>query len=149
MTREAFIKELDKEKYSYEIQGDKIVVTIKGYVWLKSLTSIPPGVKFNNRGAVYLSALTSLPPGVKFNNRGAVDLDALKSLPPGVEFKNKGDVWLNSLKSLPPGVVFKNGGYVYLNSIIGGEFDDWEGNIEGIAPNRLLNSMISKGIFER
>ena len=28
-------------------------------------------------------------------------------------------------------------------------FDDWDGNIEGIDPNRLFDLMISKGIFER
>jgi hypothetical protein len=28
-------------------------------------------------------------------------------------------------------------------------FDDWEGNIEGIDPNRLFDLMISKGLFER
>ena len=28
-------------------------------------------------------------------------------------------------------------------------FDDWEGNIEGIDPKRLLDYMISKGLIER
>jgi hypothetical protein len=45
--------------------------------------------------------------------------------------------------------VFTNSGDVYLRSLIGGGFDDWEGNIEGIDSKRLLNLMISKGIFER
>jgi len=109
MTREEFIEILDEKRYSYKIEGDKIVVTIKGHVYLDVLTSIPPGVVF----------------------------------------RNKGNVNLRSLTSLPPGVEFKNGGYVWLRSLIGGEFDDWKGNIEGIDSKRLLNSMISKGIFER
>jgi hypothetical protein len=46
-------------------------------------------------------------------------------------------------------VVFENGGDVYLGSLIGGWLDDWNGNIEGIDSNRLLNSMINKGVFER
>jgi len=46
-------------------------------------------------------------------------------------------------------VEFNNRGVVGLNSIIGGDFNEWEGNIEGIDSKRLLNLMISKGIFER
>ena len=129
MTREEFIKVLNREKYSYEIEGDKIIVTHGGGVWLDSLTSLPPGVEFRNGGYV--------------------DLRSIASLPPGVEFRNRGDVWLNSLTSLPPNVEFRNEGYVVLKSLIGGYFDDWKGNIKGIDSKRLLNLMISKGIFER
>jgi hypothetical protein len=96
-----------------------------------------------------LVSLTSLPPGVVFNNGGNVFLYRLASLPPGVEFNNGGNVDLRRLTSLPPGVVFNNGGMVYLPSLIGGEFDDWEGNIEGIEYKRLLNLMIKQGVFER
>jgi len=53
-------------------------------------------------------------------------------------------------------VEFKNGGGVSLVSLIGGRFFDWEGNIKGIKSvrhslysKRLLNLMISKGVFER
>jgi len=46
-------------------------------------------------------------------------------------------------------VEFNNGGNVWLRDIIGGFFNKWEGNIEGIDSNRLLNKMISLGIFER
>ena len=80
-------------------------------------------------------------------NERDVRLDYLTSLPPGVVFRNKGSVYLNSLKSLPPGVEFKNRWSVKLDSLIGGWFDDWKGNIEGIDSKRLLNSMISKGMF--
>ena len=68
MTREEFIKELDKSNYSYRIEGNKIVVTNKMGVNLNSLTSLPSGVVFKNGGNVYLSSLTSLPPGVEFIN---------------------------------------------------------------------------------
>ena len=77
MTQEEFIKVLDEEGYSYEIEGDRIVVTY-GY-------------------GVDLSALTSIPPGVEFKNGGYVDLESLTSLPPGVEFKNGEDVYLGLL----------------------------------------------------
>jgi hypothetical protein len=109
MTKEEFIKELNREKYSYEIQGNKIVVTHDRNVNLESLTSLPPGVVFRNRGFVYLGALTSLPPGVEFGNGGDVDL----------------------------------------RSLIGGYFHYWEGNMEGIDKNRLLNKMIKDGLFNR
>ena len=70
MTREAFIKALDKKRYSYEIEGDKIVVTHKGDVYLRFLTSLPLGVEFRNKGQADLRSLTSLPLGVEFRNSG-------------------------------------------------------------------------------
>jgi len=149
MTKEAFIDILDEKRYSYRIEGNKIVVTSRMGVNLDALTSIPSGVKFENGGWVDLDSLTSLPPGVKFRNMGYVRLESLTSLPPGVEFENGGDVNLRALTSLPPGVEFNNRGYVYLRSLIRGGFQDWEGNIEGIDPKRLLNMMINKGLFER
>ena len=108
MTQEKFIKVLDHEDYSYEIEGDKIVVTYKDDVWLGSITSLPTGVEFKNKGHVYLGDLTSLPPGVEFRNKG----------------------------------------HVILKSLIGGGFNDHKGNIDGIDSKRLLNLMISKGLFE-
>ena len=80
---------------------------------------------------------------------GDVGLDSLTSLPPSVQFNNERDVYLASLKALPPGVEFNNEGNVFLESLIGGWFISWKGNIKGIDSNRLLNFMISKGIFER
>ena len=147
MTQEEFIKVLEFVGYSYEIEGDKLVVTHKGGVDLDYLTSIPPGVVFKNGEYVYLDSLTSIPPGVEFRNEGNVYLDALTSLPPGVEFSNGGDVWLKSLTSITPGVEFRNGGDVGLDALIGGWFDEWKGNIEGIQGKRLLNLMIKKGMF--
>jgi hypothetical protein len=129
MTQEEFIKKLKREDYYYEIEGDKVVVACGRYVYLDDLTSLPPGVEFRNGDYVSLDSLTSLPPGVVFKNRGHVDLD--------------------SLTSIPSGVVFKNEGVVNLDALIGGRLDEWKGNIKGIDSKRLLNSMISKGIFER
>ena len=129
MTREEFIEELPDKGYYYKIEGNKIVVTHKGYVDLRSPTSLPPGVEFKNGGSVDLRSLTSLPPDVVFRNRGDVDLESLTSLPPDVEFKNGGDV--------------------YLGALIGVSFDKWSGNIGGIDSKRLLNVMIYIGLFER
>jgi len=68
-----------------------------------------------------------------------------------VEFRNEYSVHLDSLISLPPGVIFNNLGGVMLTSIIGigGWFEKWSGNIKGIDNKRLLNVMISKGVFEK
>jgi hypothetical protein len=109
MTQKEFIEVLEEKGYSYEIEGDNIVVTHKSWY-------------------INLGALTSLPPGVEFRNGGDVDLRALTSLPSDVVFRNKGDVYLPSLIRCK-------------------FFDKWEGNIEGVGSKRLLNLMISKGMF--
>ena len=82
-------------------------------------------------------------------NGGHVSLDDLTTIPSGVKFKNGRGVNLNALTTIPAGVKFVNGRNVYLNSLVGGWFDEWKGNIKGIESKRLLNLMISKGIFER
>jgi hypothetical protein len=46
-------------------------------------------------------------------------------------------------------VEFRNEGWVQLESLIGSNFNEWKGNIEGINKKRLLNKMISLGLFER
>ena len=147
MTQKEFIKYLDERKESYEIEGDKIVVTYKDDVTFGALTSLPSAVEFRNKGDVYLSSLTSLPTSVKFRNKGHVYLGDLTSLTPGVEFRNKGHVVLSSLTSISPGVVFDNEESVILKSLIGGWFNDRKGNIEGIDSKRLLNVMIKQGVF--
>jgi hypothetical protein len=129
VTREEFIEILDKKGYSYEIQGDRIVVTHKGDVFLNALTSLPPGVVFENERLLDLGSLISISPGVVFRNGGYVGLNSLTSLSPGVEFRNKGSIILGFLSE--------------------GFLDFWKGNIDGIDSKRLLNYMISKGIFER
>jgi hypothetical protein len=114
MTREEFIEVLDDKGYSYGMEGDKIIVTGKGDVWLESLTSLPPGVVFRNGGHVNLRELTSLPPGVVFENGGSY------------------------------------GGSVFFESLINvGFISEWEGNIEGIGSKRLLNKMITLGLFDK
>ena len=127
MTREEFIQILEEKGYSYEMEGDKLVVT--------------------NEDDVDLDSLKTLPSGVVFMNKDDVNLDSLEKIPIGVEFRNGGNVDLNTLETLPPGVEFKNGGYVGLYKLVGGWFQDWSGNMEGIDSKMLLNHMISKGLF--
>ena len=106
MTREEFIEILRKKRYSYKMEGDKIVITHSGWI----------------------------------------DLNGLKTLAPGVHFKNKGSVDLVSLETLAPGVHFENGGDVYLKELEWVE-DNKGIRIEGVGNRRLLNLMISKGLF--
>jgi hypothetical protein len=77
MTKEEFTKTLEKKRYSYRIEGEKIVVTHERAVNLSDLTFLPPGVEFRNGGSVFLHKLTSLPPGVVFKNKGPVNLRSL------------------------------------------------------------------------
>jgi hypothetical protein len=170
MTREEFIQILDEKGYSYEIEGDKIIVTHEGHVDLGWLTSLPPGVEFNSGRDVDLKKLVDLPPGVVFNNVMNVTLSSLTSLHPSVKFNNLGNVTLSSLTSLHPSVKFNNGGTSYFGSLVSippgvefrngavyfkgrskynTSFNRWKGNIEGIDSTMLLNSMIKQGIFER
>ena len=68
MTREEFIRILDREGYSYEIEGDKLVVTHKVSVYFGSLESLPLDVVFRNKGNVFFRSLETLPQGVEFRN---------------------------------------------------------------------------------
>ena len=58
-------------------------------------------------------------------------------------------IWLSNCVSIPSGVVFSNSGIVHLKTLIGKSFHKWDGHIEGIDSKRLLNKMISEGLFDR
>jgi hypothetical protein len=129
MTQEEFIDVLDRGGFHYRLVNGKVVVTHRSQVFLDNLTSLPPGVEFNTGRNVHLQGVTSLPSGVVFTNSGFVRLDSITSLPSDVEFTNTRGVLLRSL--------------------MGGWFSSWEGNIEGIGSQRLLNKMIALGLFDR
>ena len=147
MTREEFIKALKAKSYSYEIVGDKLIVTHSGSVNLRSLKTLPSGVEFKNREDVYLTKLVTLPSGVEFNNGGYVNLSSLETLPSRQRFNNKGDIELAKLSTIHSGVEFKNEGDVYLEALTGDWFSEWEGNIEGIGNKTILNTMIKRELF--
>lgn len=122
MTRETFINTLKGYGYSYEMAGDRIIVTNYGNVNLE---------------------ISSIPSGVEFRGSGNVDLSLLETIPSDIIFNNGGNVYLNSLKSIPPGVIFNNKLSLNLESlIIGNRYD-----IKGIRGMRLLNLMISRGML--
>ena len=93
-----FIEILAEKNIPYEIRDQSIIVEGE-HVYLRSLTTLPDDVVFNNGGGVYLSSLTTLPEGVVFNNGGYVDLSSLTTLPDDVVFNNGGGVYLDSLEN--------------------------------------------------
>ncbi len=130
MTREEFIDEIDAQGYSYREEGDKLIIGgLDQQMDLFYIKSIPPNVEFNNKGPIIFWDLDNISSGVEFNNGGHIFLEDLKSIPRGVEFNNEGSIQLRSL--------------------IGDWFENWKGNIKGIDRKRLLNKMISLGLFER
>ena len=142
MTREAFIKVLDEKEYPYEIVGNKIIVNAEvgnpgysgdGFLYLGELKSLPPNVHFKASGNIYLGSLIHLPSGISFGGRGwMVKLNSLRSIPSDTRFEINA-----SIRSLIGPV----GDYGY--------FSVWEGNIKGIDPKRLLDKMVSLGLFDK
>ena len=142
MTKEEFIKKLEAKGYPYEIMGNKIMVNAErgtpgysgdGFIYLQDLKSLPPNVHFKTSGNIYLNGLTRLPSGISFGGRGwNVELNSLRSIPSDTRFEMNA-----SIRSLigPAGVY--------------GYFHAWEGLIEGIAPKRLLDKMVSLGLFNK
>ena len=68
-------------------------------------------------------------------------------IPYGVIFKNRGFVDLGITKKIDPSVIFNNTGVVIFDFKGLRYIHNWPGNIEGIYEQRLLNLMISKGLF--
>jgi hypothetical protein len=143
MTREEFIKVLDKKGYTHTEENGSVVITFPGDVRLDN-TDLIPGLVFKNNGLVRLLFLTQIPDGISFLNDGDVNLDRLEVLPPHTIFSNGGDVYLNVI-NIPREIQFNNGGALRLPS----NFLNDDYLIDGINSKRLLNLMISKGLFER
>lgn len=138
--RQNFINDLERVKYIYKVEGDRIFVSGDKYgitklpgtrklpenvtfegrstVELCRLEEIPAGTEFRNSSSVYISEVTYLPEDVEFLNAGAVSLYSVVTIPAGFRFENKGGVSLKSLKYLPEGILFYNGGYLELHSLL-------------------------------
>jgi hypothetical protein len=86
------------------------------------------------------------------NSSNFIDLSVI-NLPSGVEFKDSRHVFLDFLKNIPSNTGFNNLGNkhsdVHMQSLFGGWFSEWEGNIQKIGHNRLLNKMVSLGLFDK
>lgn len=132
MTREEFLKILEKNNYSYVIESDNsIVITVVNTgINLNELETMPENVVFENQGSVHLYSLGSLPEGTIFRNAENVYIKHFKNIHPTVRFYNKSDLWIMNPRSGWKALHYSEGF-----------------NIEDINSKELLNSMISKGIF--
>jgi|LauGreSBDMM110SN_4_FD.fasta_scaffold250780_1 hypothetical protein len=135
MTREEFIKVLDDKRYPYKIEGDNLVITHGGNLYLERVESIPPNTEFRSGG---------------YSSFGSCNLylQSLKSIPLGTKFSNMGGVYLNSIDNITPGIIFPHG-FIQIKPMMGIWFQNWEGHIDGIDSTRLLNKMVSIGLFNR
>lgn len=139
MNRKKFTKILDRKKYLYVIEGDNIIITQTGNLFLEEIESIPPGVIFRNKG------ISGIP---RSTIGGSVHLDSVKELPEGTEFHNGGGVYLDSIESISSihsTTEFNNLGEVFFLKI---STYTKPGNkkpgifiVEGISPIRVLNCM--------
>lgn len=144
MTQEEFIEILDNEGLSYEIEGDRIVVTHDTRFKKASRNGINlVASEFNGEYWV----INSIPSGVIFKNKGYLNLNSLEEMPDIVEFRNTGDLQLDNISTseIHSGCVFNNTGSIrFINFIWDNK---WSGNIEGVNDKRLLHFMIKKGLF--
>ena len=142
MTREEFIDLLKDKGYSYEIDGDRIIITHGGMVSLLQSVPIPLNleVEFRNDEHVDLNNATELPSDIVFNNTNDVYLGCLRNLPKGIKFKNTNDVFLGmNLEDLPSWLEFDNGNYVWLGNV---NTYKWDCKIPGIRGSKIINLLI-------
>jgi hypothetical protein len=134
MEREEFKRMLKEKGYPCEEEEGRLVV---GRVW-------------NN---IDLSWVKSIPSGIVFSNNFSVNLDSLEAIPSGVEFNNGLNVYLASLRRIDTSVRFFNLSAV-ISPILGGTIEGstiwaFSFGVPGISDYRVLNSMISMGLFWR
>lgn len=160
MTRDEFIKVLKEKDYTYEIEGDKLIVTggdSDGYVSLKWIQSIPSGVEFRNHGSVDLESIKEIPADTIFNNHygkaNNVYLHSIKRVPAGLKFNRGSGIYLDSLEGLEPGVEFNNYSGDIHSNLFGSKWFSSLGvtkvfyGLTGINNIMLLNIMIKRGMF--
>lgn len=133
MTREKFIKELDKRGYSYEIIGDNLFVT-NGESF--------PSTSFSN---VLLKKLKSIPENTIFKNIGNVDLTSVNNIPHGVEFQNEGNVYLNPNAHISNKTFFKNSGFIRKGDTVIRFDNNYDIHLSGISKSRMINLILGRG----
>jgi hypothetical protein len=135
MEREEFKAVLRDKGYPYREEGGRLVID---YLY--------------DGQTLDLSDVKTIPSEVSFRNINSVYLDSLEAIPSGVEFSVK-YVRLYSLKRISPSSWFSLDTTVFSNAV-------WQGTwgirsritkfgIPGINHNRVLNRMISLGLFDR
>lgn len=136
MEREVFKRILKEKNYPYSVEGGVLVV---------------------GRGKSGLCLdVRSIPPDVKFVNDGGTELNFIEKVPPGVEFRGS-SIYLRNVRSISPSVRFTNRYSTVLCPLLGSRFHENGGilsppfpfAVDGIWNWRILNRMISLGIFDR
>lgn len=110
-------------RYSYNENGEILMVSTDGHVNLEDVNYLPSHVYFQNNGYVDLSSIETLPEYTVFENDGNIYLDSLKGFSKGVRFKNGKDIF---------GMKF--GIHHLINSL----------SIEGISTQRIINCFIKQ-----
>jgi hypothetical protein len=110
-------------RYSYNENGETLMVSTDGHVNLEDVNYLPSHVCFQNNGYVDLSSIETLPEYTVFSNDGNIYLDSLKGFSKGVRFKNGKDIF---------GMKF---GMTHLINSLG---------IEGISIQRIINCFIKQ-----
>jgi len=127
----------------------KRILEEKGYPYEETLTRIMVG---KHRNSIDLSELKSIPSNVVFRNMGSLSLDSIEAIPSGVVFMNGLYVYFNSLRRIHPSVRFLNEGErIYTCTKTVGAVTIWSFSfgVPGISDYRVLNKMISMGLFWR
>jgi hypothetical protein len=139
MTQEEFKRELDQKGIFYEMEGERLVIVCYSDLNLNRIKAIPSGVIFRhwNSGVhpkVYLNGLEEIPSGVEFGG---------------------GRIYLNSLRRIDPSIKI-GGNCVMICPMLGTEnglcvpaIYSFMFGIDGIEDWRILNKMISSGLFDR
>jgi len=137
MTIEEFKSALDQKGIFYEMEEERLVIECYSDLKLNRIKTIPPGVIFR----YWLSGVYP-----------AVYLNDLEEIPPGVEFMG-GRIYLNSLRRIDPSVKIGSN-CVMVCPMLGEEtINDvpviyhFLFAIDGIEDWRILNKMISVGLF--
>lgn len=125
MSRDEFIKKLQKFSIYFKYEGDQILVCDDEYkgkvdnnhVDLEGIYSIPDNVTFQNGGNLWLSSVKYIGKNVIFENKGLLNLESLESITEEIKFRNKSFVALSNVREIIPQITFENGGGVYLLSM--------------------------------
>ena len=86
---------------------------IEGYLYLRSVTSIPEGFNPTVGGSLDLGSVTSIPEGFNPTVGGYLDLRSVTSIPEGFNPTVGGDLDLRSVTSIPEGLNPTVGGDLY------------------------------------
>jgi len=126
MDQEDFKRVLTRRRIPYRVEGKRLIVGR----W---------------RSDMDLSGVKTIPSETVFNNMGSINLPDIEEIPSGVELRTS-FVHLNALKRIHPSARFTDSTSV-ISPLLG--TGDFPFRTPGISDFRVLNKMISLGLFWR